>query len=206
MAGLRVLSSFPHRRYRVWKISNLQPLRLLLGCGATRRAGWIGVDGVGGKHVDLTLDLRRRLPFKDNSVELCFSEHFLEHLSPEEGFAHLRDVLRILKPGGRYRVVVPHAERFMEQYIRGEIAFFETAFPWAFSPIDAVYHIVNWNGAHRNIFDRGRLTLMARQAGFCEVIHSEANSSELDELRIDVQNPQRIAESLYAELIKAATE
>src|SRR5262245_33514376 len=38
--------------------------RLNLACGDTRKPGWINIDGRGG---DLTLDLRRRLPFDTGS-------------------------------------------------------------------------------------------------------------------------------------------
>jgi predicted SAM-dependent methyltransferase len=163
---------------------------------------WIGVDCFFAPHVDVVTDLRRSSPFPDSSVNFCFSEHFLEHLNPEEGCRHLEDVCRILKPGGVYRVVVPHAVRFMKKYIEKDDAFFERAFPWADENIDAVYSILNWGGRHRNILDFPTLERMAKQAGFESAIESSAQSSEELALRIDITNPQRVEESLYVEIRK----
>ena len=45
----------------------------------------------------------------DKSVDLAYSSHLLEHLHPDDAPDHLREVARVLKPGGRYLCVTPHA-------------------------------------------------------------------------------------------------
>lgn len=109
---------------------------------------------------------------------------------------------RILKPSGVYRVVVPAAIDFAKKYLEGDIAFFRLAHPWDERPFDALYKIVNWNGQHRSIFDFPQLEYLARTAGFSEVRECRANQSTIPALRIDRSEPQRIAESLYVELVK----
>jgi predicted SAM-dependent methyltransferase len=194
-------------RFQHFRIRQLQRgggnLQLIFGCGETRYPGWVGVDCVCGKAVDLLLDLRRRLPFSDCSVNYCYSEHFLEHLYPEEAKLHLAEAHRILVPGGVYRVVVPAGVYFVKKYLEGDLAFFRLAHPWEERPLDAVYKVLNWSGQHRSIFDFPQLEYLARNAGFSEARECRANQSTISLLRIDRSEPQRIAESLYAELVKA---
>ena len=44
------------------------------------------------------------------SVDVCFSDELIEHLHPADTEAHLRHVLQLLKPGGRYVFRTPHAQ------------------------------------------------------------------------------------------------
>jgi hypothetical protein len=50
-----------------------------LGCGNRIKDGWVNIDL--NPAADLTLDLRERLPFPDDSFSIIYSEHFLEHLT-----------------------------------------------------------------------------------------------------------------------------
>lgn len=175
---------------------------LLFGCGDTKYDNWVGIDCFFGKNVDLKLDLRRTLPFKNDSVALCYSEHFLEHLYYDEAQRHLSEVYRVLKPDGVYRVVVPHARMFMKKYLENDMEFFKLAHPWEDRPLVALYHIVNWGGDHRGIYDMELISYFARRAGFSGVNESAPNASEIEELRTDRSEPQRVAESLYVELKK----
>ena len=124
-AGVRIWSALPVQRHRIDRIFSRSPVRLNFGCGETSRPGFDGVDRLFAKNVAIVLDLRRRLPFPAQTVDLCYSEHFLEHLTPEEGQLHLNEVWRILKPGGAYRVVVPNVMEFVRRYLAGDRAFFQ---------------------------------------------------------------------------------
>jgi SAM-dependent methyltransferase len=58
------------------------------------------------------------LPFLGNeSVDLCFSSNFLEHL-PSKAVVDsvLREVLRVLRPGGRYMVIQPNIRYAYREY------------------------------------------------------------------------------------------
>ncbi len=48
-------------------------------------------------------------PILDGSVDLIFSDQFLEHLHPEDTRLHLELAYRLLKPGGQYVFRTPHA-------------------------------------------------------------------------------------------------
>lgn len=84
-------------------------LRVNLGCGAKPRAGFLGVDS--GEHTRAemrmdVLDFLTRLP--PESVQEVYSRHMLEHLEPAALRALLRELDRVLRPGGRMRFIVPH--------------------------------------------------------------------------------------------------
>jgi predicted SAM-dependent methyltransferase len=202
MLLVRTYALLPTQRLKIRRLERTPRLNLLFGCGETSYPGWVGIDCVFRDNVGLLLDLRRPLPFSDRTVDYCYSEHLLEHLFPDEGLQHFREVLRILKPRGVYRIVVPDAARFFHRYLEGDGAFFRLAFPWAERPMQAIWHVVNFGGAHRNVLDFDEIKHMASEAGFAEVRRSEANGSCISELRIDRLQPQRVAESLYVELTK----
>lgn len=201
--AIRIWAFLPIQRRRVRVILAGGPVRLNFGCGATRYSGWIGIDCSFAQTVDLTLDLRRKLPFPDASVDLCYSEHFLEHLYPDEGLRHLAEVSRVLKPDGRYRVALPDVMKFARRYLEGDEDFFRRAFPWAQRPMEAFYCVANWGGEHRNILDLRELEYLGLRAGFAMVRESRANASDVVALRIDIADPQRVEESFYAELLKS---
>ncbi len=48
------------------------------------------------------------LPFDDNSIDVAYSCHFLEHLHPEDAREHTAEVRRILRPDGVYLCVTPN--------------------------------------------------------------------------------------------------
>ena len=62
-----------------------KPVKLNLGCGTDYKKGWINIDNNSDDNIeklDLNWDLRKPLPFKDNSVDFVEHEHFeLHHYS-----------------------------------------------------------------------------------------------------------------------------
>lgn len=82
-----------------------------LGCGPIKRE----IDGVQPIRVDIDErwepDYRadvRCLPFDNNEFDIVFSSHVLEHISHLETEATLKEWIRILKPGGLLRIIVPN--------------------------------------------------------------------------------------------------
>lgn len=70
-----------------------------LGCGSNRPAGW--------ENYDADVDISKRLPFDDNSVDYLLAEHVLEHITAHEGFRFMQEISRVLKPGGVVKIIVP---------------------------------------------------------------------------------------------------
>lgn len=84
-----------------------EPIVLDLGCGLAKRAGTIGVDAAELPGVDVVADLDQGMPFlPDGSVDAIYSDHFLEHVERFE--LVMAEIVRVLKPGARAHVSVPH--------------------------------------------------------------------------------------------------
>jgi len=63
-------------------------------------------------------DVRKGLPFDNNSVDFVYSSHLIEHLRKDEAEKLLRDCLRILKSGGVIRLSVPDLESLARNYLK----------------------------------------------------------------------------------------
>ena len=61
-------------------------------------------------------NLARGIPFEDQSFDVVYHSHFLEHLERAAAPGFLRECHRVLKPGGILRVVVPDLELFLRRY------------------------------------------------------------------------------------------
>lgn len=62
-------------------------------------------------------DLRRGIPADVSSVDAVYHSHVLEHLDRHLVPGFFSEVLRVLKPGGIHRVVVPDWERACRRYL-----------------------------------------------------------------------------------------
>ena len=82
-------------------------IELELGSGGKKREGRICIDHLELPHVDIVTDLEKGLPFfPDNSVDAIYSKSFLEHIDNLDLL--LKDIWRVLKPGGKKHLFVPH--------------------------------------------------------------------------------------------------
>src|SRR5216684_899766 len=88
-------------------------LKLHLGCGTRATPGWVNIDAFEQPGLDLRWDLRDPLPCDAGAADLVYSEHVLEHFEKEAADAVLREVFRVLVPGGRIRLGVPDAGLYM---------------------------------------------------------------------------------------------
>src|SRR5262245_16197953 len=66
----------------------------------------------------LAHDLSRGIPFADDSVDIVYHSHVLEHLDRPIARAFLLEARRVLKPGGMIRIVVPDFESACRAYLR----------------------------------------------------------------------------------------
>ncbi len=62
-------------------------------------------------------DATKKIPLKDNSVEILYSSHMLEHLDRDEVKLFLKEAWYVLKPGGIIRLVVLNLEKLVKEYL-----------------------------------------------------------------------------------------
>lgn len=89
-----------------------------LGCGGTWHPEWVNFDFRPAPPHVRALDIRQRLPFADQSVDAVLHSHVLEHLSHDQALGLARECLRVLKPGGVLRAVVPDLEAIARRYLQ----------------------------------------------------------------------------------------
>lgn len=81
--------------------------KLNLGCGKLVKKGYVNLDSVKLKGVDVVHDLEKfPYPFKDNEFDEIYCSHLLEHLS--DLIKVMKELRRILKPKGKLKVVAPY--------------------------------------------------------------------------------------------------
>ena len=86
---------------------NNEHRKLEIGPGRNRIPGFETVNIVNGPQVDYVCDASKPLPFSDNTFELIYASHILEHIPWYETEAILQEWVRILKPTGALEVWVP---------------------------------------------------------------------------------------------------
>lgn len=80
--------------------------KLHLGCGREIWEGWVNLDLAPLKGVDVVWNIEKTpWPFQDNEFDLVYAKDILEHV---EYVSAMREIHRILKPGGRLQASVPH--------------------------------------------------------------------------------------------------
>src|SRR5574343_340706 len=80
------------------------------------------------KHlIDFNVNLVKvnKLPISDNSYDLVYTSHCLEHIGNNAVEMVINEVKRILKPGGIFRITVPDADKAYKAYKNKDLSFFE---------------------------------------------------------------------------------
>jgi predicted SAM-dependent methyltransferase len=92
--------------------------KLQLGTGGNVHDGWLNTDVHDFRRTNevVFMDAREPFPLPDESFDVVFSEHMLEHLTYADGQRCLRECRRVLRPGGRIRVATPSLERLIRLY------------------------------------------------------------------------------------------
>jgi predicted SAM-dependent methyltransferase len=90
---------------------------LNLGCGERFHPDWINID-IAPRHPAVrALDFTKGLPFPAESVDAVYHAAVLEHIRKREVNDFLREIHRVLTPGGIVRVGVPDLEKICRIYL-----------------------------------------------------------------------------------------
>src|ERR1700722_13285432 len=102
-----------------WQLrsSRVRSLQYLdLGCGPNTHENFINLEYRWSPKIDLCWDVSQGIPFPDRSLRGVFTEHCLEHFPLSVAEKVIREVYRVLVPGGRVRIIVPDAEIYLTRY------------------------------------------------------------------------------------------
>ncbi len=90
--------------------------KLHLGCGNRYIPGFIHVDLADYPHIDYKHNVSDLSMFEDNSIELIYACHVLEHFKRYEVEKVLKEWHRVLAPKGILRLAVPDFEAIVLVY------------------------------------------------------------------------------------------
>jgi predicted SAM-dependent methyltransferase len=127
------------------------------------------------------LDVTRRFPFRDGEFEAVYSSHVLEHMPPDEAARCLREVHRVLAPGGIARIAVPD----LDLRIRGYDP--ERADEWFERLLET--RKTRSKNRHHWMYNEGSLGRLFREAGFEEVHRCEYREGRCPDVEAMDQRP-----------------
>jgi len=94
--------------------------------------GWVNTDVLNmqeyatrNKYKFIQIDVAKKLPFPDNSIDLAYSSHMLEHLNTEEGYNFLKECFRCMKSKAVIRISVPDVEKIIKYYQSNQMNMFD---------------------------------------------------------------------------------
>lgn len=95
-------------------------LKLLnLGCGSRFCSDpcWTNIDFNSSNNQVISYNLLHGIPFPDGTFDAVYHSHLLEHFTKDGGVQFITECLRVLKPEGLLRVVVPDLEQISRVYL-----------------------------------------------------------------------------------------
>jgi predicted SAM-dependent methyltransferase len=154
-------------------------VRLHVGCGQEAIPGWVNVDIQPLPGVDRVVDVTQGLPFAD--LEMIYAEHFLEHLSLEQGLAFLLECRRTLAENGTLRLSTPNLDWVHATHYHPD--------RWS-SERESLVDCLQLNRAfrgwgHQFLYNRAALLAALSSAGFQSVTfhrYGESDRAELSNL------------------------
>jgi predicted SAM-dependent methyltransferase len=199
------------------------------GCGLSAPSGWRNFDAsptLRFERIPLLGELYKRnkarfpkavefgdivkgLPVADNSCRGVYCSHVLEHLSLEDFRKSLRNTLRILAPGGIFRLVLPDLKYCVDKYL-------QTAGPKAAHAFLQDTHLghehrsrglrglaVSWlgNSKHLWMWDYDAMEQELREAGFVDIRRAHIGDSA-DPAFNAIEEPRRWENCLGVECKK----
>jgi len=90
---------------------------LNIGCGDSFDSSWVNVDITSSSKIVVSHNILKGLPFQPCTFDVCYSSHVLEHLTQEQAKALLIECMKVLKPEGIIRLVVPDLEAIALNYL-----------------------------------------------------------------------------------------
>jgi ubiquinone/menaquinone biosynthesis C-methylase UbiE len=217
-----------HQRLkRLTKARNLDnQIKVNIGCGdGWVREGWLGMDYRARRMVyakkegaprgyDIDWNVLWGLPFENETVEAIYMSHVLEHFTYNESCFVTAECARVLRRGGRMRVVVPDLDLYVTKFVEGDLSFFKNpriaGGYWLGNLTDTF--LMNFystplynNNCHKYSYNFENLSYRLRQQGFGRIDRSAYVASRWPEFNhsdFDSSNQDVPAFSLYVDAEK----
>lgn len=87
-----------------------------LGCGSHFHKDWVNLDFVKTGENVIAHNLNLGIPFGDDSFEVVYHSHVLEHFQKDKAAFFIKECHRVLKVDGIIRIAVPDLEQIINEY------------------------------------------------------------------------------------------
>jgi len=138
-------------------------MKLNVGCGSAKIDGYINIDASVNLNADAVFDIRRGMPYPDNSVEEILFFHAIEHIEEKYHQFILEEFWRVLIPGGNVLISYPEFEKVATNYIenyRGMRTFWK----------NTIYGLQRYPGDyHVSLMDSEILAVKLQEIGFIDI-------------------------------------
>jgi predicted SAM-dependent methyltransferase len=175
--------------------------RLHWGCGGCTPVGWINSDVRALPGVNLVCDIHNGLSLDADSINYCVSVHALQEMTLSTLLPALKELRRVLKPGGVLRLVLPDIDKGIAAYQRRDNSYFLIPDEDAKSIGAKFITQMLWYGYSKLLFTGDFIEEKLLKAGFSRVVHCEFKQSASPWPEI-VELDNRESESLYVEAVK----
>jgi len=141
---------------------------LNLGCGSHYHQDWINIDFQSKAPEVMRYNLCLGIPVPDESCDVLYQSHLLEHFPKRFALEFLKECYRVLKPGGIIRIVQPDLEQKTDNHVE--------------DPLFCEVH--HW------MYDRYSLKKLLQETGFIEIQTLPADESNIPEFNrylLDIQ-------------------
>ncbi|MBD2570586.1 class I SAM-dependent methyltransferase [Anabaena lutea] len=147
-------------------------INLHLGCGNIAHPKFINIDGRPAPHIHYVRAIDNLAPFKDNSVDLIYACHCLEHFSYNRVPLVISEWHRVLKDNGILRISVPDFDLLIKIYNDCD------------QNLDSIIGLLMGGqdyqfNFHKAAFNEASLRRLLLNAGFNEVRSWQPGSTEL---------------------------
>jgi predicted SAM-dependent methyltransferase len=185
-------------------------LKLNLGCGGNLLYGYLNIgfeDGRPDSDIYLNHDLSKSIPANDNSVDVIYNCHFLEHLNYQEGIQFLCNSHLAMKEGAIMRILVPDLELWCIKYLQHDRAFlddYRNSYLGDSYPTDAsIFMGMLHNHGHKMGWDYETLEYWLHKIGFRNIQQTKYRESLLPDIdKLEPVDIGRELESLCVECFK----
>jgi predicted SAM-dependent methyltransferase len=181
------LSKYPLLRWLLWRFRVLSDVHF--------RVNW-------PRSIEIH-NLKKRLPYEDASIDYAYTSHFLEHLALKDARSLMKEVFRVLKPGGVIRIVVPDLAIGARQYLASLNGNSHNG--------KAAAEFLSWlqlskpgvRDPHLWMYDAPSLTAMLSEIGFRNVVVCEYRQGRVPDCDVLDNRPE---DSLHLEAEKPALQ
>lgn len=85
-------------------------MRIDIGCGSSKEAGYLGIDRIAGPDVDIVCDISQGIPLPDNIAEFVMASRVLPYM--EDLYAVMSEIHRISIHKAIVCILAPYAHSF----------------------------------------------------------------------------------------------